>query len=53
METQPQDHDTEKRERNTFIFLSVILGPVLAIAIVGGYGFMIWMGQLIFGPPGI
>ena len=39
-------------ERNTFILLAVFLAPALAIAVVGGYGFAIWIAQMIFGPPG-
>jgi len=35
-----------------FLLLTVVLAPVLAVAIVGGYGFVIWMYQLIAGPPG-
>ena len=53
MNEQITDDVTKKREFNTFIFLSFILAPLLAIAIVGGYGLMIWMSQLIFGPPGV
>ena len=53
MEINSQEYSSKKRERNTFLFLSVILAPLLAIAIVGGYGFMVWIGQLIFGPPGV
>jgi nitrate reductase NapE len=39
-------------ERRTFIFLAVILAPAMAVAIVGGYGFAVWISQLILGPPG-
>ena len=39
------------RELRTFLFLTVILAPALLAAIVGGYGFLIWMYQLIEGPP--
>ncbi len=39
------------RELRTFLFLTVILAPALSAAIVGGYGFLIWMYQLIEGPP--
>jgi nitrate reductase NapE len=39
-------------ERNVFLFLAVFLAPILAVAIVGGYGFIVWMTQMIFGPPG-
>jgi len=42
----------QKQELSTFIFLSVILAPILSIAIVGGYGFIIWISQIILGPPG-
>jgi nitrate reductase NapE len=31
--------------------LAVVLAPVLSVAIVGGYGFVIWMSQLVLGPP--
>lgn len=41
----------KKRERNMFIFLAVFLAPILSIIIVGGFGFMIWINQIIFGPP--
>ena len=34
-----------------FLFLTVVLAPVLAVAIVGGYGFAVWMHQLVSGPP--
>jgi nitrate reductase NapE len=30
----------------------VFLFPALSIILVGGYGFAIWLLQLIFGPPG-
>jgi len=55
MSTSSSDDDhvlTKRGERRVFIFIAVILFPVLSIIIVGGYGFSIWMLQLIFGPPG-
>ena len=30
----------------------IVLAPVLSAAIVGGYGFLVWMYQLMAGPPG-
>lgn len=39
-------------ELQTFLLLTVVLAPVVAVATVGGYGFLVWMWQLIFGPPG-
>jgi nitrate reductase NapE len=41
-----------RRELLTFLFLTVVLAPMLAVAIVGGYGFLIWIFQMIYGPPG-
>ena len=49
------DHDSatqsRSRELRGFLFLTVIFAPALAVAIVGGYGFLIWMYQLVQGPP--
>ncbi len=41
-----------KSEFLGFLFLTVVLAPVASVVVVGGYGFMIWMFQLIAGPPG-
>lgn len=43
---------TRGEERFAFAALAVLIWPVLAIGIVGGYGFVVWMWQMIFGPPG-
>ncbi|MBY6057552.1 periplasmic nitrate reductase, NapE protein [Leisingera daeponensis] len=45
------EQPTKAEERNTFLFLAVVLAPVLAVAIVGGYGLMIWISQIFLGPP--
>ena len=42
----------KKRDLLMFLFLTVVLAPALSVAIVGAYGFTIWMIQLIAGPPG-
>ncbi len=44
--------DNKKHELTVFLFVAVVLAPILAIVIVGGYGFVIWIYQLIVGPPG-
>ena len=41
----------KRDERRAFVFLALFLAPILAVAIVGGYGFLIWMTQIIAGPP--
>ncbi|MDX1341328.1 MAG: periplasmic nitrate reductase, NapE protein [Reinekea sp.] len=44
---------TETRAKNSelkaFLFIAVFLFPLLSVALVGGYGFIIWMSQLLFG----
>ena len=42
---------TKAQERRVFIILAVFLAPVLSVAIVGGYGFLVWMSHLLLGPP--
>ena len=43
---------TKREERRAFILLAVVLFPVFSVAIVGGYGFLVWMYQIVTGPPG-
>jgi periplasmic nitrate reductase NapE len=42
----------KKEEFRTWLFLALILAPVLAVLIVSAYGFGVWIFQLIAGPPG-
>jgi|TARA_B110000014_G_C20043099_1_gene542277 nitrate reductase NapE len=52
MNKSPTEEQVKKYERNTFIFLSVFLAPILSVIIVAGFGFAIWFSQLaFFGPP--
>ena len=47
--------ETKQRRREEFrswLFLTAIMAPVLAVAVVSGYGLIVWMVQLIGGPPG-
>ena len=47
------DADTRSLEWRSFLIISVVLFPVLSVALVGGYGFLIWFMQVFFmGPPG-
>ena len=39
------------REGRVFVFLAVVLAPVVAAAIVGVYGLSIWIYQVFAGPP--
>lgn len=46
-----QDNNERKKELKVFLFLTVLLAPILSVAIVGGFGFMIWIYQIFVGPP--
>ena len=43
--------ETRVRERRVFIFLTVVMAPILAVALVGTYGLLIWLYQMFQGPP--
>ena len=45
-QTEPSTYQEELR---TFLFLTVVTAPVLAVAFVGGYGFLVWMYQMFTG----
>tara|TARA_Y100001956_G_scaffold47474_1_gene46206 strand:- start:224 stop:391 length:168 start_codon:yes stop_codon:yes gene_type:complete len=49
--TEVDSETLKRREWRMLIFLAVFLAPILAIAIVGGYGFSVWFFQMIYGPP--
>ncbi len=50
---QAEDQATQTRRREWLVFLGLtfVAAPFLTIAIVGGYGFAVWMYQIIAGPP--
>lgn len=56
LDTQPTHesaHGTSWRaEFFVFAIIAALIWPVVAVGVVGGYGFLIWMTQLIVGPPG-
>ena len=45
------DPQRKKEETRSFLFLTAVMVPVLSVIIVAGYGFIVWMSQLISGPP--
>jgi periplasmic nitrate reductase NapE len=48
----PGPRSSRRAELATFLVLAVLIWPVLAVGFVGGYGFLVWIWQIIFGPPG-
>jgi len=51
MDVEEKPHG-RARELRAFLALSVVMAPALAIGVVTGYGFLVWMFQLFAGPPG-
>ncbi len=47
------DQTSKKDELRMFIFITVVLFPLLSVMLIGGYGFVIWILQMIYGPPGV
>ncbi|MBO9649790.1 MAG: periplasmic nitrate reductase, NapE protein [Variovorax sp.] len=45
------DPQRKTEELRSFLFLTAVMVPVLSVIVVGGYGFLVWMYQLIGGPP--
>ncbi|WP_343868727.1 periplasmic nitrate reductase, NapE protein [Caenispirillum bisanense] len=43
---------TKKQEILMFLVLAVLIWPVITMAFIGAYGFIVWITQMIFGPPG-
>lgn len=50
--TKPVDARLRRKEFIIFLLLAFGIWPIVAIAFVGSYGFLVWMLQIVFGPPG-
>ena len=57
---QDTPHSAESGEKlrrteefRTWFVLTFVMVPVLAVLAVSGYGFIVWMYQLIAGPPSV
>ena len=42
-----------RRELVVFLFLTLVLAPLIAVLVVAGYGFLVWMYQIVAGPPSV
>ncbi len=50
-EKEPKGN-TRRAEILAFVTLAILIWPVLAVGVAGGYGFIVWMSQIVLGPPG-
>lgn len=47
----PLTAPTKRQETLFFAALAFVVVPALSVAVVAGYGFCIWMYQIVSGPP--
>lgn len=52
MRSEPLEAGRKKREVLTFLVLAVLIWPFIAVGVVAGWGFIVWMYYLFTGPPG-
>lgn len=45
------ERDVRAAEWRSFLFLTAVMVPVLTVLIIAGYGFAVWMFQVVAGPP--
>ena len=43
---------TRREEFLVFLVIVALVWPVITVGVVGGYGFAVWMYQIVAGPPG-
>jgi nitrate reductase NapE len=43
---------TRREEFLVFFIIAALIWPVVAVGVVGGFGFLVWMMQIVVGPPG-
>ena len=47
-----EDKQRRAEEFRSWLFLTVFMAPILAVLIVSGWGFVVWMWQVfVAGPP--
>ena len=53
-DARPDDGHRISRRAEFFVFaiIAAFIWPVVAVGVVGGYGFLVWMTQMVLGPPG-
>jgi periplasmic nitrate reductase NapE len=49
---KPTTRSPRSRELLVFLLLAVLIWPFIAVGVVAGWGFAVWMFYLFTGPPG-
>ncbi len=50
--SHPPSPTGKRSELLVFTIIVAVIWPIVAVGVVGGYGFLVWMSQMILGPPG-
>ena len=52
MSAEPVHREVSRREWMLFLLLAVVIWPFIAVGVVAGWGFLVWMYYSFTGPPG-
>jgi periplasmic nitrate reductase NapE len=52
MRTEPMDDTRRRSERLLFLLLAIVIWPFIAVGVVAGWGFLVWIYYMFTGPPG-
>ena len=52
MSMELADPERRRSERILFLLLAVVIWPFIAVGVVAGWGFLVWMYYSFTGPPG-
>jgi len=44
--------ELRRSERLLFLLLAILIWPFIAVGVVAGWGFLVWMYYMFTGPPG-
>jgi periplasmic nitrate reductase NapE len=50
LDTLAEDPQRKKEEFRTWLFLALVMAPVLSVLIVSAFGFAVWFYQIVTGP---
>ena len=48
---EPPEDSSKRSEFKAFLFLTVVMAPVIAGFVIGSYGLVVWIYQMFAGPP--
>lgn len=52
MRVETVDRARRRTEQVLFVILAVVIWPFIAVGVVAGWGFLVWMYYSLTGPPG-